>query len=166
MGYLYLRQKVFSIGESFTFFDFNQTPIFTARGSFFAIPKRYQLFDARMQGNPIIEIRRKVFSFMPRYTVTHQPNGQLFCTINQRFRIGGARFDIHTPHDGHYQIIGSIFAHEFRVENAHRQTIVSIRKHWLAWGDTYEIMFDERLITAETAAAIILTIDCAIHSKN
>jgi len=165
MGYLYLRQKVFSIGESFTFFDINQIPVFTARGSFFRIPKRYQLFDAR-NPNPIMEIRRKFFTFMPRFVVRHQPNGEEFCTISQRFRFGGARFDIHTPRDGYYQVVGSIFAHDFRVENAMGQTIVRIRKHWVAWGDTYEISFDDNLITPQAAAAIILTIDCAIHSNN
>ena len=162
MGYLYLQQKVFSIGESFTFFDLNQRPVFTARGSFFAIPKRYELYNA--MGAPLIEITRKFFTFMPKFILRHA-GGEVLCQINQRFRLGGARFDIITPNDGVYEIRGSLLAHDFTIHNAQGEVIVKVSKHWLAWGDTYEIMFNENLITAQAAAAMILTIDCALHSN-
>jgi len=162
MSYLYLKQKVFSIGESFTFFDVNQTPVYTARGSFLAIPKRYQLFDAQTDA-PLMDIHRKLFTFMPRFQVT-RPNGEWFCTVRKRFQFFGSKFDIETP-QGLFAVVGSVFAHDFSIHNLEGQPIVTVKKHWLAWGDTYEIFFDESQITSEAAASVVLTIDCALHSN-
>jgi len=165
MAYLYLKQKVFSIGEKFTFFDVNQNPVFTARGSFFRIPKRYQLFDAQDPSTPLIDITRKVFSFMPQFFIADPANGHVFCKVRQRFRFGGARFDLETP-VGYHEIAGKIMAHDFKITNANGQVVVGVQKKWIAWGDTYEIFFDPNLISAKVTAALVLTIDCAIHSNN
>jgi len=165
MAYLYLKQKVFSIGEKYTFFDENQTPVFLAKGSFFKIPKRYQLFSAQAPETPIIEITRKVFSMTPQFSVADPTNGQIMCKVNQRFRFGSPRFNVETP-VGMHEIIGKILAHDFRIENPQKQTILTVKRKWISWGDTYEIFFDPNAVSAKVAAALVLTIDCAIHSNN
>jgi len=164
-NYLYLKQAVFSFGDKYTFFDANQNQVFKARGSVFRIPKRYQLFSVNNPTAPLITIRRKAFSFMPRYTVLNS-DGTVFCTIRQHFKFGGSRFTITTPTNGEFSIRGSFFAHSFEVLNPQGAVVISMRKHIISWGDTYEIYFDASCITPEAAAAVILTIDCAIHSRN
>ena len=163
MSYLYLQQKVFSIGEKYTFFDANQQVVFKAQGSFFAIPKRYQLFDK--PNNPVINIERKLFSWMPTFNITDPRNGQGMFTVRQRFSFGRPRFDIHTCTGQSYNVTGSFWAYDFQISTATGQQIIIVKKHWLTWGDTYEIWFDTTQVTAEVAAAIVLTIDCTLHSN-
>jgi uncharacterized protein YxjI len=166
MVYLYKRQKVFAITENFTYFDAHQNPVYTARGSFFQLPKQYQMFDARQPHAPIIEVTRKFWSFMPKYIVRDLTTGLIAFKIKQRFTIGRSHFDIITPDGHHFRIEGSFWAHDFRVFNPMGREIIQVRKKVLAWSDTYEIMIDETQIPIHLAAAITLTIDCAIHSNN
>jgi len=164
MQYLYLKQKVFSIGESFTFLSDQKEPVFTAKGSFFAMPKRYKLFDA-VSNTEIIEITRKFFSWTPTFTITESKTKQQLFTVKQRFRLGRPRFDISTP-AGNYMIEGELFAHEFDIVDPQGKSIVTVRKKWISWGDTYEIWADTSQIPLHVAASIVLTFDCAIHSNN
>jgi uncharacterized protein YxjI len=45
MKKLYIKQKVFSIGEKFTITDENQQPRYSVEGSFFKIPKEFKILD-------------------------------------------------------------------------------------------------------------------------
>jgi len=165
MAYLYLKQKVFSIGEKYTFYDENQNVIFTSKGSFFKIPKRYQIFSAEAPETPIVDITRAVFAMTPQFQVKDPASGNLLCKVNQRFRLGSPRFNVETP-VGMHEIIGKILAHDFKIEDPNKEVILTVKRKWISWGDTYEIFFNPQKVSAKIAAALVLTIDCAIHSNN
>jgi len=164
MQNLFLKQKVFSLTEDFTFFDLNQVPVFRAKGNFFAFPKRYKMFDSRNNAE-LMEITRKFFAFVPTFSVTDTQTGQQVLTVRQRFRLGRPKFDISTPH-GNYLIEGNFIAHTFKIFAPNGQQIIEVKKRLISWGDTYEITVDTSQIPLTVAAAIILTIDCALHSSN
>ena len=67
MKKLYIKQKVFSIGEKFTVTDDLQNPRYYVEGSFFKIPKSFTIFNE--QQRPIAEITKKVFSLLPKFFV-------------------------------------------------------------------------------------------------
>ncbi|MCL2555504.1 MAG: LURP-one-related family protein [Firmicutes bacterium] len=163
--HLFLKQKVFSLTEDFTFFDEFQRPIFRARGNFFAFPKQYKMFDAVNQVNPMILIRRKFFAFMPTFTIIDTSNNQTLFTVRQRFRLGRPIFDIATPH-GNYMIDGNLIGHDFAIMNPNGRQVIQLNKRFLTWGDAYDVAIDTSQIPLHVAAAIILTIDCALHSSN
>ena len=165
MVYLYKRQKIFAITENFKYFDEHQNLVFSARGNFWGFPKRYHLFRGT-ESEPIIEVTRKMWTIMPRFIIRDLNTGHIVAEIRQRFRIGGSRFDI-TSFDGSpFRIEGSFWAHNFKIFNQFDQQIIEVKKKVLAWADTYEIMIDETQIPVHIAAAISLTIDCAIHNRN
>jgi len=164
--HLFSQQKVFSLVEDFTFFNEQQQPIFRARGNFFAFPKQYKMYDSSSMDNPIIIIRRKFFAFMPTFTIMDaRNNNQVLFTVRRRFRLGRPIFDIATPH-GNYLIDGNLIGHDFAIINPNGQQIIEVRKRFLTWGDTYDIAIDTSQIPLHVAAAIKLTIDCALHSNN
>ena len=158
--YLYLKQKVFSIGEKFTFYDQNMAPVFTAKGSFFAIPKKFTVFYGQ---NPVINIKRKIFSLLPTYTVYDMPSGQELCTLKRRVSLK-ANFSIFTP-GGEYKISGSLFGYEFDVFAPDGVKVLAVHKKYISWGDTYELYIDETRIQPKLAAGLVVAIDNAVHSN-
>ena len=67
MKKLYIKQKVFSIGEKFTVMDEQQKPRYFVEGSFMKIPKSFAIYDERQQ--QIGEVTKKVFSLLPKFFV-------------------------------------------------------------------------------------------------
>ena len=162
MERLYLKQKVFSITEKFTFYDLNQNEVYKARGSFFALPKYYTLVDN--QGQAFVEVRRTFLSFMPEFTLIDLQRGTEICRIRKRFRLGFPKLDIYAD-NAQYLIDGSFWAHEFTVKNEQGHLLITVSKQWISWGDAYEITVDTRLIEKHVAAGIVLAIDCTYHSN-
>ena len=109
-------------------------------------------------GNEVAFIQQKVFSFLPRYFVF--VNGKQIAEIVKEFTfffpkysIGGLGWDIE----------GSFMAHDYRITR-NGQPIVTIRKEWMTWGDSYELDIadpQDEII----ALAVVLTIDCVTESS-
>ena len=60
------------------------------------------------------------------------------------------------------EIDGSFMAHEYGITQSGR-TIVSIRKEWMTWGDSYELNItnpSDEIV----ALAVVLTIDCVMEA--
>ena len=165
MVYIYKQQKVFSIRENFSYFDINQNLVFTARGSFFGFPKRYHLFSGAGQ-QPIIEVTRPAFAMMPRFLIKDLTSGRMIGKVKKRFRFfGRPRFDVFSADGGVYRIEGSFWAHNFKIFDPLGRQIIDVQKKVISWGDTYEIMIDDRFVPVPVAMALVLAIDCAVHSN-
>ena len=67
MRKLYIKQKVFSIGEKFNVTDANQETVYHVQGSFLKIPKQFTIYDRHDQ--IIGEITKKVLALLPQFTV-------------------------------------------------------------------------------------------------
>jgi uncharacterized protein YxjI len=60
-------------------------------------------------------------------------------------------------------IDGSFMAHDYEITKA-GSPIVSIRKEWMTWGDTYELTITEPQQEI-LALAVVLTIDCVLAAQ-
>ena len=145
---LYIKQKVFSVGEKFTVFGESEQPRYYVQGSFMRVPKRFTVTDGA--GAPVAEITKTAFSLLPRFTVEMQ--GVEVATIRKelsfkpKYFIEGAALDVS----------GDWWDMNFDVSRS-GQRVASIRKKWLSWGDTYEVdIFDDAL------EAIIISLVVAI----
>ncbi|MDR3318389.1 MAG: hypothetical protein LBS99_03045 [Clostridiales bacterium] len=154
----YLKQKVFSIGEKFNFFDADQNVLYRSTGSFFSIPKEFTLFKGEAA---VTRIVRKVFSWLPQYEVIDIASGNTLAVMKQRFSFR-QNFDI-TTGDGPLQVEGTVFGYSFSIRNPSGQTLVRTEKELLSWGDAYRIETDARTITTELALSLIIAYDNAVH---
>lgn len=93
MSTMYVKQKVFSIGEKFTVTDIAGNPRYYVRGSFLAIPKSFVITS--VDGIEVARIEKEVFSLLPRFTVTME--GLTQATISKRFTFLRDRYDIDVP---------------------------------------------------------------------
>lgn len=152
---LYIKEKVFTWGDQFTVKDERGNDKYVVEGEVFSWGKKLHVYD--MNGREVAAIRQEVWSFLPRYYV--------FCgdrqvaEIKKEFTFFFPKYRI----DGlDWEIDGSFMAHEYEITQSGR-TIVSIRKEWMTWGDSYELNITN---TSDeiVALAVVLTIDCVMEA--
>ena len=152
---LYIKEKVFTWGDQFTVKDERGNDRYVVEGEVFSWGKKLHVYD--MTGREVAAIRQEVWSFLPRYYV--------FCgdrqvaEIKKEFTFFFPKYRI----DGlGWEIDGSFMAHEYEITQSGR-TIVSIRKEWMTWGDSYELNItnpSDEIV----ALAVVLTIDCVMEA--
>ncbi len=152
---LYIKEKVFTWGDQFTVKDERGNDKYVVEGEVFSWGKKLHVYD--MTGREVAAIRQEVWSFLPRYYV--------FCgdrqvaEIKKEFTFFFPKYRI----DGlGWEIDGSFMAHEYEITQSGR-TIVSIRKEWMTWGDSYELNItnpSDEIV----ALAVVLTIDCVMEA--
>ena len=78
---LYIKQKVFSIGERFTVKDEFGNDRYFVEGEWLSIPKKFRILDA--QNQEVLLLESKFFSFMPAYQIIR--NGEVAAEIVKEF---------------------------------------------------------------------------------
>lgn len=127
----YIKQKVFSIGESFTVVDETGAVAFYVEGSFMAIPKSFRIYDANH--HEVCFIEKQLFRFMGHYNI--QAKGHARITLARRFMLFFQSFEIEGLD---WMLEGSFTRHNYRLIRG--QTIImALQKHWFTWGDSYEL---------------------------
>ncbi|HIY57669.1 MAG TPA: LURP-one-related family protein [Candidatus Tetragenococcus pullicola] len=157
MKKLYIKQKVFSIGEKFTVTDDKQRPCYFVEGSFFKIPKEFVITAA--DGEEVSRITRKVFSLLPKFFV--EINGQEMITLTKELTFFKARYTI----DGKgIDVQGNWWDMDFDVYS-YGKHVASINKRWVSWGDTYEVtILDENL--EGLLLSLVVAIDAVKADEN
>ena len=153
---LYIKQKVFTWGDQFTVKDERGEDRYYVEGEVFSFGKKLHIYN--MAGREVAFIKQELWTFMPQYHVFC--NGHEVATIRKEFNFLFPRYVI----DGlDWLIDGSFMAHDYEITKA-GSPIVSIRKEWMTWGDTYELTItdpQQEII----ALAVVLTIDCVLAAQ-
>lgn len=154
---LYIKEKIFTWGDKFTVKDEAGNDKYVVEGEIFSWGKKLHVYD--MQGYEVSFIKQEMLRFLPAYSVYHR--GRQVAEIRKEFSFLFPRYTI----DGlGWQIDGRFMAHDYEITKAGR-SIVTIRKEWMTWGDSYEL--DIRDPADEIVAlAVVLTIDCVIEAQN
>ena len=153
---LYMKQKVFSWADTFTVQDPMGEDKYFIKGEAFSWGKKLHVYDR--SGREVAFVRQKLWTFMPRYMVS--VNGTDVAEIVKEFTFLRPKYSILGPG---WEVDGSFWEHDYEVTENGRP-IVSIRKEWMTWGDTYE------LDIADTgnevmALAVVLAIDCVLDAQ-
>lgn len=154
---LYIKQKVFSWKDRFTVYDEAGQDKYYVEGEVFSWGKKLHVYNTT--GREVAFIHQEVWSFLPRYYVS--VNGEQIAEIVKEFSFLFPRYRI----DGlDWRIDGRFMEHDYEITKA-GQSIVTITKEWMTWGDSYELSIanpnDEIM-----ALAVVLTIDCVLAANN
>ena len=154
---LYIREKVFSWGDKFTVKDQYGNDKYMVQGEVFSFGKKLHVYD--MTGREVAFIKQELWSFLPKFYVFC--NGNKVAEIKKEFTFLFPRYTIAGLG---WEINGGIMEHNYDIMKA-GTSIVSIRKEWMTWGDTYELDIanpaDELV-----ALAVVLTIDCVNEANS
>ena len=153
---LYIKEKVFSWGDKFTVKDEYGNDKYFVQGEVFSWGKKLHVYD--MVGNEVAFIKQEVWSFLPRFYV-YCNNVQVaeikkeFSFIFPKYSVAGLGWEIE----------GRFMAHDYEIKKG-SNTIVSISKEWMTWGDSYELDItnpEDEIV----ALAVVLTIDCVTEAS-
>ena len=156
---LYIKQRVFSIGDKYDVYNAQQQPVFQVRGEVFSWGAKIHLCD--MTGAELYFIRRKLLAFLPEYAVFR---GDTFCArIKKELRLFSPRLRVESSF-GQFDIAGSLMEMDFSITRD-GTLMGEIHKKWLSWGDTYLLSIrDEKDAPFFTALAI--AVDNCLHSDS
>jgi len=153
-----IRQKIFSLTDSFQIEDANGRTAFEAKGKLFSISSSQTLFDP--QGRELLKIKRKY--------LTIKPACRLVCADGTEWLIKKCfwpfwrdSFTLLTP-VGELQIEGNLWDHEYQIRQGD-QLLAAVSKSWFSWSDTYGVDVLRPEWTAQLLAAVIV-IDRISHS--
>lgn len=154
---LYIKEKVFSWGDKFTVKDSMGNDKYMVEGEVFTWGKKLHVYD--MEGREVAFIKQEVWSWMPKYYVFC--GNRKVAEIKKEFTFFFPKYRIEGLG---WEIDGSFMSHEYRITQAGRQ-IVSIRKEWMTWGDSYELDIIDPA-NEIVALAVVLTVDCVTESNS
>lgn len=151
MKELYIKQKVFSLGEKFTIKDDQENDVYFVEGSFMKIPKTFEIMD--MSRNEIALITKKTFSFLPKFKV--DVNGEEILRIKKEFTWFKSKYTIEAAG---IEVDGNWWGMDFQIL-CRGEVIGQVNKQWFSWGDSYKVqIFDEEMETV--IIALVVAIDC------
>ena len=154
---LYIKEKVFSWGDKFSVKDAYGEDKYTVEGEVFSWGKKLHVYDC--SGREVAFIKQEIWSFLPRFYV--YCGGRQVAEIKKEFTFLFPRYSIAGLG---WEIEGSFLAHDYQITR-NGQTIVTISKEWMTWGDSYEL---DILNPADeiVALAVVITIDCVAESQS
>jgi uncharacterized protein YxjI len=154
---LYIKQRVFSLGDKYDVFNEMQQPVFHVQGEIFSWGAKIHLYD--MMGNELFYIKQKVFAFLPEYSVFQ---GETQCArIKKEFTFFKPKLNVESSF-GNYQISGEFMNMDY-VISRDGTAIGEIHKKWLSWGDTYLLLIYNPA-DAPFFTALAIAVDNCLHN--
>ena len=151
-----MKQKIFTLKDKFTIKDENEEDKYYVEGKLLSIGKKLQI--ANRDGIEVAYIEQKIMSFLPRYFVYGK--GEMIAEIRQKFSLFKPKFDIFGKN---WVVEGNYLGLEYTIKNG-EESVASIKKAWISWGDSYEISISDSY-DEESVLAVVLGIDAAISPK-
>lgn len=157
---LYIRQKVFAIGDRYHICDEAGQPVYEVQGEIFTFGARFHLYDLR--GTERFYIEQRLFHWMPHYTIFHE--GQDVARLAKQFTLFGHSLSVDSRY-GHFELEGSVFGWDFRILY-NGAVIATIEKALLSWGDTYALSMDDRFPYPDFLCALVVAVDHCVHGND
>ena len=128
---LYIKQKIFSLGERFSVKDEFGNDRYFVEGEWLSIPHTFRIYNA--QNQEVLSLASKFFSFLPTYQIIR--NGEVAAEIVKEFSFFRPKYRI----DGSpFSVEGDVFSHDYTILRD-GAPVASISKEWFTWGDSYMI---------------------------
>lgn len=154
-----VRQKIFSLGDSFAIKDEVENDVFMARRQLLSFGKKLRIFD--LIGNELCYIEQKIFKFMPEYNIFM--GDRHVANVKKKFMLFKNDFEISSP-EAQYYIEGNLWAREFKIYKDGRLVAV-VSKAFFSFSDTYGVDIDD----AEDQVMILalaIVLDMVCHDNN
>ena len=131
-----MKQKFFSLADSFTIQDAKGNPAFEVKGKLLSIGDKLDIY--RPGGELVAQVRQKVLSLGTRYRILRDGDVQAMVK-KRRFTLLKDKFKVEM-HDGtpDIEIEGNILEHNYRFERAGRP-VARVSKQWVSLRDSYGI---------------------------
>lgn len=149
---LYMKQKALSWNDRFFIKDEDGVDVYYAEGVFLTWAKKLNITDK--DGNPVAYIHQKLASLNPCYII--EVNGKEVCSLFKKVSLLSPNYRVTgLP----WVVTGNISEHEYSITEEGGRSIMRMRKHFLTWGDSYELDIADQN-DALACLCITIAIDC------
>lgn len=146
-----IKQKIFSLTDSFNIEDAEGNIAFIAKGKLFSLSSSQTLFDAN--DTELLKIKRKYLTLLPACRLLNSDGSEWL--IRKKFwPLWTSRFSISTP-QGMLEMTGNFWQHEYEISQQ-GQVLASVSKKWFSWSDSYGVDIFVPQWTAQLLAAVIV----------
>lgn len=128
-----IKQRVFSLGDSYDITDGGGNPAFRVQGRAFSLGNSLDLLG--LDGQPLAHIQQRLLSFTATYDISR--GGSVVLTVHQQAFSWTPHFDIEGP-GGSYTMDGDWTDWNFRIETG-GQTVARIGKQFALFTDCYGV---------------------------
>jgi len=156
---LYIKQRIFSIGDKYDIYDANENVVFDVKSELFTIGAKLHLLD--IYGQELYYIRRKLTLFLAQYEIYN--NNALCAVVSQEFALFKAKLTVDSSM-GNFEINGNFMSMDYEISQ-NGQYFGSVHKKWLTWGDNYELDIPDAK-DAGFLCALVIAIDNCLHNEN
>lgn len=131
----YIKQRVFTFRERFDIKDQNDRVAYSVVGRIMTLSKKFDIMDPK--GKSKAKVRRQILSIFPRYTIKIDGNKYV---LKRKFSFFKHKFVV-TNTD--WKLKGDFINRTYDIiENG--KPVMTLRKHWFKWGDSYEIRIPKK----------------------
>ena len=150
---LLIKQRVFSWTDTFDIYDSDGSPLFFVRGKLLSLGHTLMVYDHEKK--EIGCVRQRLLTFTPAFEF--ECFGQRLGAIRKEITLFRPSYRL--DYRG-WRVQGDVFGWNYDVEDGNGNAVMTIRKEWLSWGDTYVIDIDDDYETVP-GLLIVLAIDAA-----
>ncbi|MDF2541531.1 MAG: hypothetical protein K0S47_1249 [Herbinix sp.] len=156
---LYLKQRIFSLGDKYDIYDVNENTIFNVESELFSFGPKLHLYDS--SGNELYYIKRRITFFLAQYEIYR--HNDLCATIQQELTFFRKELSVESDH-GQFAINGDFLSMDYTLTR-NGAYFGSVQKKWLSWGDSYEIDIPDSE-DAGFVCALVIAIDNCLHNDS
>lgn len=157
--YLYIKQRVFSLGDKYDIYNENNDVVFHVQSEVFSFGAKLHLYNT--SGLELYYIKQNFSLFLKKYEIF--TGNSLYASVQQEFSFFRPRMSISSIY-GEYEVEGKISQYNFEIKNQ-GVLVGSVQKKWLSWGDSYELYIPEGC-DAAFFVALVIAIDNCVHNEN
>lgn len=150
-----VKQKIFSLGDSFTIKDESERDVYIVKSKLLSFRKKLRILDINEYEKCFIE--QQLFKLMPQYNI--YVNGEMVAQVKKKFAMFANNFEIQSQ-NANYYVEGQFLAHEFTIFKDGNM-IGQVSKKLLSLADTYSVdVDDEEDQVLVLALAIVIDMVC------
>lgn len=154
-----VKQKIFSLSDSFIINDENNNPAYKVMGRLFALGDQLNIYSVK--NNEQIYIQQKIFKLLPEYHLFK--DGSCVAIIKKEFTFFKPNFNISSER-GSYKVSGDFLGYNFNVLKENRK-VASVSKAFFSFRDTYAVDIcpsEDQIFLL----AVCIVIDQTLHDRN
>jgi uncharacterized protein YxjI len=130
-----MRQKMFSLADSFQIKDEEGRDAFVVNGKVFSLAKQLSFQDPL--GNALLSIKQELMTFAPTYEI-FKDDSPIAEVKKELFNVFSYRFSIDLPGSPPMVATGNFLDHEYVISRG-ESPVATVSKQWFTLTDTYGV---------------------------
>lgn len=156
---VYIKQKIFSIGDKFTVKNEYDEPVISVVGKVFSLGNKLHIYDRNQ--NEIFYVEQALFRFLPEYKIYQ--NGMQVAFLKKEFTLFNSKINI-TSSFGDFRIEGDIFSYNFNLYQSN-ELVGVVSKKILSFTDSY-VLDVIKTANIEFLVTLVIVIDQILHDRD